>query len=207
MLANIITIGLYTKGGVYRYDWYLESLFTLYILFPLFYYYGKLKIIGVVILLVIVSFLLYNYDIPWWYDCILGRLPIFLYGIIFKDWAKSYKTICIIGLLLYFPCSRYVSPFLAASGLTIPVIVVFLLLINSSHAKFQGTLSFVGKHTLEFYIANLFVYWLYEERYFTTFERIILFIFVQLIVTIVLVKMNRIFHSSHKFNFRKLFSP
>lgn len=34
LFANIVTIGLYTKGGVYRYDWYLESLFTLYILFP-----------------------------------------------------------------------------------------------------------------------------------------------------------------------------
>lgn len=198
LFANIITIGIYTKGGVYRYDWYLESLFTLYILFPLFYYYGKLKIVGVVILLVIILFLLYNYDIPWWYECILGRLPIFLYGIIFKDCAKSYKAICFIGLLLYFPCSRYVSPFLAASGLTIPLIVAFLLLKDYSPAKFQDTISSVGRHTLEFYIANLFVYWLFEERFFTTIERFILFFIVQLIASYILIKLGRIIKNTYK---------
>ena len=194
LFANIVTIGLYTKGGVYRYDWYLESLFTLYILFPLFYYYGKLKIKGVIILLLAVTFLLYNYDIPWWYDCILGRLPVFLYGIIFKDCVKSYKTICLVGILLYLPYSKYVSPFLAVSGLTTPLIITFLLLKDLSPAKLKDIVSFIGKHTLEFYIANLFVYWSYEERDFTTIERFILFIIVQLIATMVLVKMYIILH-------------
>lgn len=194
LFANIVTIGLYTKGGVYRYDWYLESLFTLYILFPLFYYYGKLSIKGVISLLLAVTFLLYNYDIPWWYDCILGRLPIFLYGIIFKDCAKSYNAVCFIGLLLYIPCSRYVSPFLATSGLTLPLIVAFLLLKDITPAKIKNIILFVGKHTLEFYIANLFVYWLFDKTNYTTIERLILFFIVQLISTIVLIKLNRILH-------------
>ena len=45
LFANIFTIGLYTKSGEYRYDWYLESLFSLYILFPIIYNYGKLHTI------------------------------------------------------------------------------------------------------------------------------------------------------------------
>lgn len=195
LLANIITIGLYTKGGINRYDWYLESLFTLYILFPLFYYYGKLKIKGIVIMLLVVTFLLYNYNIPWWYDCILGRLPVFLYGIFFKDCAKSYKTICLIGILLYLPYSKYVSPFLAVSGLTTPLIIAFLLLYDLSPTKLKDIVSFIGKHTLEFYIANLFVYWLFDKTNYTTIERLFLFIIVQLISTIVLIILNRILHS------------
>lgn len=193
LLANISTLGFYTKGGVSRYDWYLESLFTLYILFPLFYYYGKIQMRGAIILLIVVSFLLFKYDIPWWYDCFLSRLPIFLYGTIFKECTKSYKAVSIIGLLLYFPCRELLSPFLASSGLTISLIIVSLTIMNLSPELLKSTLSYLGKHTLELYIANLFVYWLFEEIYFTPIKKFLLFIIVQLTGSILLVKINKLF--------------
>ena len=191
LLANVLSLGIYTKGGINRYDWYLESLLSLYVLFPLFYYYGKIKMGGVAILFSVTIVLLFNYDIPWWYDCILGRLPIFLYGIIFKYCLKSYKTISIIGILLYLPCYKYVSPFLASSGLTIPLILSCLLLIVCFPPRLTDTISYIGKHSLEFYIANLFVYWFYESTNYTTIERLILFIFIQIIATIVLIRLYR----------------
>lgn len=199
LIANITSIGFYTKGGVNRYDWYLESLFSLYLLFPLFHYYGKIKMGGVAILFIIISILLFKYDFPWWYDCIIGRLPIFLYGVVFKYCIKSYKATSIIGILLYLPCNKYVSPFLASSGLTIPLIIVSLLLLSISSKQLKKTVSYIGKHSLEFYIANLFVYWLFEDSYHTTIERLFLFLFVQLIASILLIQLNRFLHSSqHK---------
>lgn len=195
LFANILTIGIYTKGGVSRYDWYLESLFSLYLLFPIIYYYGKIKG-GTIILFIVVSFLLYNYDIPWWYDCIIGRLPIFIYGVIFKECVRSYKPIFVIGIILYMPLSTFVSPFLASSGLTIPLIIASLLSLYYIHEKYKNAISYIGKHTLEFYIANLFVYWSFDGTNHTTVEKFILYIIVQLVTTIILVKLNRLLYNS-----------
>lgn len=192
LLANISAIGLYTKGGVCRYDWYLESLFTLYILFPLFYYYGKIRMGGMVFLIIVVSFIFFKYDIPWWYECFGARLPIFLYGVIFKECVKSYKIVSIIGILLYFPCRKMVSPFLASSGLTIIIIYLSLILMNLSPAIIKDKLSYIGKHTLELYVANLFVYWLFMDTHLSLTRRFILYFIVQLITSIILIKLNRI---------------
>ena len=194
LIANISTLGIYIKGGVNRYDWYLESLFSLYFLFPLFYYYGKIRLGGLVILLLAISFLLFQYNVPWWYDCILGRLPIFLYGVIFKYCTKSYKAISIIGISLYFPYRLFVSPFLASSGLTISLVIISLTLLDYSHTKIIESISYIRRHSLEFYIANLFVYWLFESTNHTTIERGILFIIIQLVATIIIVKINGFFH-------------
>ena len=195
LLENLLTISFYTKGGINRYDWYLESLFSLYILFPIIYYWGRFKMAGVVILLIVITFILLNFNIPWWYDCILGRLPIFLYGVIFKHCTKSYKTISIIGILFYLPCYKYVSTFLASSGLTIPLIISTLVLVHFSPTRIKESLSYIGKHSLEFYIANLFVFWLFEGAHYTTIKRFILFVIIQLISTVILVKLNEFIHS------------
>lgn len=199
LFANISTIGFYTKGGIFRYDWYLESLFTLYISYPLFYFYGKIKMEGLTILLLVISFVLYKYNIQWWYDCILARLPIFLYGIIFRNCMKSYKIVSFVGLFSYLPCRNIISPFLASSGLAIPLILASLLLMKYLPTKFLNILLYAGKHTLEIYIANLFVFWLFEVTNYTVMERTILFIFIQLIATITIIRLNRILVSIIRF--------
>ena len=40
LLLNLTTLGYYVNNGINRFDWYVESLFTLYVLFPLFHYYN-----------------------------------------------------------------------------------------------------------------------------------------------------------------------
>ena len=150
--------------------------------------------IGVAIVLVFITIFLYYYNVSWWYECILGRLPIFIYGVIFKEQAKSYKITCIIGLLFFLPCFRSISPFLAVSGLTIPLIIFSLKLINITPNKLYGLISYVGVHSLEFYLANLFVYWTYESGCYTLKERLVIFISIQTIATAFLIITNKILY-------------
>lgn len=192
LFANILSIGIYTKGGINRYDWYLETLFSLYITFPILYYYGKTKIGGAIILWAVITFLLHNYNIPWWYDCFLGRLPIFFYGIIFSKCTDSWKTTCYVGVLLYYPNRLFVSSFLASSGLALPIITFLLYYLPLLPNKLKYLISFIGKHSLEFYIANLFVFWSFEGTSYTTIERFFLYILIQSIATTLSIKTNMI---------------
>ena len=41
LLLNLATLGYYINHGIYRFDWYAESLFLLYLAFPLFNCIGK----------------------------------------------------------------------------------------------------------------------------------------------------------------------
>lgn len=42
LCENLLTIGLYADYGYNRFDWYVESLLGIYLLFPLFYFLRKL---------------------------------------------------------------------------------------------------------------------------------------------------------------------
>ena len=190
LALNILTIGIYTKEGLYRYDWFLESLFSLYLLFPIFYLYGKTRIKGIVLLLFVVVLVLYNYNISWWYECILGRLPIFVYGAAFKECGNSYKDFSLLGIILYFPCRIMISPFLASSMLALPIMMILLAIQANFPLKIKKILSYVGNHSLEIYIANLYVYWTFETTPFSTAKKLLIFILLQFIMTIILVKLN-----------------
>lgn len=41
LFNNLLTLGYYFDSGINRFDWYIESLFTIYLLFPILFYLGK----------------------------------------------------------------------------------------------------------------------------------------------------------------------
>lgn len=41
LFSNLLTFGYYIDNGVNRFDWYAESLFSLYLLFPIVYYLSR----------------------------------------------------------------------------------------------------------------------------------------------------------------------
>lgn len=190
LIWNLLSIGFYTKHGANRFDWYLESLFTLYLFAPMFYFLGKSRHIGLFFLLAITAFVLYHHHVSWWYDCFIGRLPVFFYGMAFHRCFKSYKTISIIGILLYLPCRIYISNFLASSFLAIPIIASSLWVMKKLKGTFILPFSFIGKHTLEIYLANLYIYWSLHTYCFSTIERLLIYILVQTIATIALIYVN-----------------
>lgn len=200
LLANLTTIGYYSKLGVNRYDWYLESLFTLYIFFPIFYFIGKGRYVALILLFSLCAVILFllKGSIPWYYDCLIGRLPIFLYGIMFKTCSKSFKFVAGLGLLLYIPCRLYLSIFLASSLLSIPLILLCVIIMDrfsqtTFYIKTDKILSFIGSHTLELYIANLFIYWTvtcYDQL--GIIERLVLYIGIQIMMSYIMIKIYKV---------------
>lgn len=41
LYSNLLTFGYYINNGVNRFDWYVESLFSIYLLFPIIYYLSR----------------------------------------------------------------------------------------------------------------------------------------------------------------------
>lgn len=166
LIHNLLTTGFYVKGGENRFDWYLESLFTLYLFFPFFFIFRKNGFICMLILLFASAICLHVFNISWWYDCLIGRLPIFMYGIIFKNYYHSIKWVSIVGLILYIPCYLLCSRFLAASFLTCPIIITILTLLGRVNGMQRGIqwVNTLGKYTLEIYMANLFVFQIIERH-------------------------------------------
>ena len=190
LLYNLSSLGFYTKCGTQRYDWYLESLFTLYFLFPVFYHLSKLKYIALLFLFMLTVFVLYKYDVPWWYDCFIGRLPIFLYGIMFTQCYKSAKYIGALGVVLYIPCRLYVSQFLASSLLVIAIIFIVSYFIRHLNSSVNNVIIFIGKHSLEIYIVNQFIFWVMPIYTFTIVEGLMFYVLVQSIGAFLVIKIN-----------------
>lgn len=193
LINNITTVGYYVNGGGNRYDWYLESLFTLYAIFPLFYYISisKMRNIGLALILLAVIIVLSIYDVSWWHDCLISRIPIFIYGIMFPKYVKSYKITGALGLLLYVPCRYYVSEFLASSILTISIIYVSIYVLKYVNPIIESTLRYIGTHTLEIYIANLYVFWCFRTYALNSVERLAIFCIIQFAVSYVLITINK----------------
>lgn len=193
LLTNLLSIGFYIQEGVNRFDWYLESLITLYLLFPIFYYLGcKLKKAWGILLFLIAAITLFFFDLKWWYDCFISRIPIFYYGILYNINFKARRmviVISILGLLLYLPCS-FLSVYLAGSLLTMPLVISLLMICKKLSNKLVAMISFVGKYTLEIYIANLFVYWVVIIYPLHFLERIAVFLLIQAIGSIIIIWLN-----------------
>lgn len=190
---NLLTIGFYTDGGVNRYDWYVESLFTLYFLFPLFYLLSKSKYVGLLVVFVATVLVYRFFGFYWWYDCLIGRIPIFLYGIMFKSLSeKSFYVIGSISLLLYFPLYFYCSDFLASSMLVPAIILILLMVVHKLNPKVKNCMDFMGKYSLEIYIANLFVFWTFLTCDIPDDMRFLLYLAIQVVATYAIVKVNKV---------------
>lgn len=181
-------------------DWYLNSLFLFYLIFPLLYKLCKVKgfkaYIGLILIYITFNLcaqIFFNYKIYWKYDCFLARIPIFCLGIIHVTHSlekESIKKIAIWSLLPIIPLYS-LSPFFSISLLA----PLLLLLSNKIAYKINlPLLEYIGKHTLELYCANLVVW---NILLFTDSKivKLILFIVIQIITSAFLIYLNRIIQS------------
>ena len=146
-------------------DWYLNSLFLLYALFPLLHKfcvrYG-FKVYVYLLLIVMLVYMCFQFAGPtvhWKHDCLLGRLPIFALGIIcaYNEFSVRAKwTFSLVLLLLYYPLKE-LSPFLAGSVL----MPFFMMCLAYAFAKMRKSkvLDYLGRHTLELYCAQLLAWY------------------------------------------------
>lgn len=181
-LANLTTLGYYLDNGVNRFDWYINALITLYILFPLFYFYSKLKYAGLIIITAAVFVFMHYYPMPFWYDCLISRLPIFLYGIMFSRCYKSSNCIMLLGIFLFFPCRIYSSQFLSTNFLVLPLILISLFILPYLNSTIKGVISFCGKYSLEIYLANTVILRVYKTVHLNIYQKTILYVVIEVLL-------------------------
>lgn len=160
-LAMQVSTAYYYVRPAQGLDWYLNSLFLLYALFPLLHKfcvrYG-FKVYVYLLLIVTLVYLCFQFAGPtihWKHDCLLGRLPIFALGIIcaYNEFSTRAKWIfSLVLLLLYYPLKE-LSPYLAGS-----VLMPFFMMCLAyafGRTKKSRVLDYLGIHTLELYCAQL----------------------------------------------------
>lgn len=83
VFCTCTTLSYYNVGGIFV-DWYLSSLFILYLLFPLLYRLmgSKCSLIILTVSMVAVVIMFSMVDIDWKYEAAIGRLPIYCMGIL-----------------------------------------------------------------------------------------------------------------------------
>lgn len=195
LIYNLLTIGFYINKGVNRFDWYIESLFTLYLLFPLIFLYSKLKIWGELILLIAVVTILYLFKVLWWYDCFISRIPIFVFGIICARYNivlchKTIKWLVIIGILLFILCYVFISRFLAASFLVLPIFFIINLYLKYFNKRLIESCCYIGKHSLEIYLANVLILFIYDLYGLSRIECLITYLPFQILGSYILIIVN-----------------
>lgn len=145
-------------------DWYLNSIFLFYLLFPLFYKlskkYGMRLYWGTAIVVTAVLASLYawmHHPVYWKYDCFISRIPIFCLGITFgiRKFDEKRSTKFALWILLFVLPLRHVSTTFSVSFLA-PLLII---LCSKLATRFPSRkMEYLGKHSLEIYCASLIPY-------------------------------------------------
>lgn len=166
LFENLLTIGYWKDFGIHQTDWYLESLFYLYLFYPLFYHISKAGYWGLLFITIPVVLVLFFYqqDIYYWYYCLLARLPIFLLGIVVASGRCNLWVISIISLLLY-GVSHYLNLYIDISFAAIPLIVACLIFCKYIPSRMYSIFCDFGRESLYIYGANVLTFYVFRSNY------------------------------------------
>lgn len=148
---------------------------------------------GVLFALFLVGFCLYEIKMPWWYDCLISRIPIFIFGIICAKYKLSFKNmviIMIIGIISFIPCYIYISKFLATSLIVLPILVS-LILVQEKYIRYRNVLQYIGRHSLEIYLANVLILYIFEISDLSKIYLAISYILLQFMLSYILILINQ----------------
>lgn len=201
-LCNLSTFSYYGIGG-HRIDWYLSSLFAFYLLFPLFYkslsecrnfFWGGDVLVVQVVMITLLSAL----NLDWNYECALGRLGLYVTGIVcfLDDKIKAYKKTMIIYLLLLpavlaLYMGGYLHTYMIMYFLAPFVIIGICTILNmfDQESKIVHLLNFVGGVTLEIYVANCISMKL--QRSFENLNGVTIYWILNLLIVPVVIILNK----------------
>lgn len=192
-LITLLTIGYYLNGGVVRFDWYLECIFSLYLIFPILYKIAQTKYLNYIFLAFLYSIcavILSKNGISWWYVVLIARLPVYYLGALYYHKPKGAFVAMILGLLLFLPVYYKCSMFLAYS---FPCVLIALLIVPhiNLQRKVRTVLERLGDYSLEIYTSNMIVALVLYFYEWSIVQKMFLYTFLQLVFAIILVLFNR----------------
>lgn len=203
-ISNITTLSFWGLGGIPA-EWYLSFLIYLYLLFPLLY--KVVKKFGIHILIVEfigLFFFLFFYQHGWYFQCAASRIPIFTLGILLaqKNSVNTYKqglilyAITFIIMLVLFAIRR-VQKFELVYMLAPYIFTALAFIFQHTKEKCKwlyNTFCFLGKYSLEIYLANMltvsFVHSIYP---ICNLPIAILYFALQFAITPILIGCNNVF--------------
>jgi len=201
-LCNLTSLCYYGIGGT-RFEWYLCSLFLLYLLFPVLKFLAvRFKEFGICFFIFLSVSLYAVFHIYWEYDCLVSRVPIFLLGILFfesqNDESNRYPyfviILLILSIVLYFSgCSRFLYVSLAMPVVIALNSVIYRVMKKCPLCNVVSLVEWIGKYSLEFYSAQIFSMRLVKAFQFPDNSIYILLLYTvfQSVITVLLINVNR----------------
>ena len=159
--CNISTLSYYHVGGTY-WNWYIPAIVLLYFLFPLFIIlYKKYGTVLYVITNMAVIISIGCFSIPWQYECLITRIPIFALGILSFLYRSDKYTLNILFFLTFtlfvITCSYNLSVFYQTATFC-PLLLILTFHFNNV-IKYPKLCDFFGRHTFEFFLGNSISYY------------------------------------------------
>ncbi len=191
IVYKLTTINYYINPDV-SIDWYLNSIFILYVSLPLIYRLVEkynIVVFWVLLSLSTLTFILKD-DIHWKYDCLISRIPIFCLGITYYLHKVSLRRLSLFFIIISIPLYS-LSIFLSLSLLSVPLILFISKISQKLNSKMT---SFIGNYSLEIYCANLITYntLLYCNEILL---KVVAYIIIQIVTSIILIKINSLIAS------------
>lgn len=161
IICNITTLSYYEVGGVY-WNWFIPAIVLLYITFPLLFWFSRRgNIYFFLIINIAIIILLNTISIPWEYDCLISRIPIFCYGILvhinIKKTTMIKKLFLINTLFFIISCSYGLSDYYITA--TFCPILLFVLFYLKDYILTKN-INRVGTYTLELFLGNSLVFYI-----------------------------------------------
>ena len=201
--CNLTTLSFWSIGGLCL-EWYLSFLLYLYLLFPILY--GTTRKIGMtfpISLLVGVLAMQYLADWRWNIDAAFSRIPVFVLGILcFISNRKTYHDVI---MSIFFVIAALFASYMYMTQkaekyeivyMCAPLFMLCLSYISKRITEKQNyayqVFSYFGKITIEMYVANMITLSLLSTSTLSAYPRLIMYIASQVILTIILVYINKI---------------
>ena len=151
-------------GGGKFFNWYVTAILILYILFPILYkLVEKTKTYSYIFVGLLSIIISANYSIEWRYDCLISRIPSFIFGIALyhsKDDKKQVRNILLVSLVFWIYAYTHCLSHFLISTLFAPVLLQFVCTwrqyVENRNTFVEKVMVWFGRYSYEIYISNAF---------------------------------------------------
>lgn len=199
-LLNLTPLGFYLLDDTERFDWYIEAMLSVYLLFPVILSITRRWPLACLLTVTVVALgfeMLYGYYLPWHYNLCIGRLPILIYGMVFdRLWRSSPAVTAVCMALGVMALSNPELPIpWGYSLLGMPVIALSLCAARYISKPIQRHLAFMGRHSLEIYCANILALCILNTLFssvWSSLSRGVVVLAAQIVMSAVLIYTNQL---------------
>ena len=199
-ICDITGLSFFGIGGTHLL-WFIPSLMLLYIFTPLLYHictkYKNSAFYIISILSITVMLILRNID--WQYACLISRIPIFTFGILYFIHKGDLHKLSLPFLLCIFLHELSLSNELkfATSNFYAPVLLPILCYVidNLLQSKLINSLSWIGSKSLELFIGNGMVT---EFMIYTGVQKYVYYVIANILWGLIFIGINKLLPSNKR---------